>query len=87
LNYSVCDALTFTPRFRRGAIGWRSDPAITRIKEAHTEIKAFSRKDRLLAAEGAVLFLSKPSAVFENIDSNWRYRRTMGSMRNVQREQ
>lgn len=25
---------SFAPRFRRGAFGWRSDPAITRIKEA-----------------------------------------------------
>ena len=39
--------------------GWRSDPAITRIKEALSEIKALNRKAPMLAAEGAVLFLLK----------------------------
>jgi hypothetical protein len=29
----------FSPRFRRGAFGWRSEPAIARIKEALAEIK------------------------------------------------
>ena len=63
-------AWTFAPRFRRGAFGWRSDAAITRIKEAIAEIKAFDRKNPLLAAEGAVLFLSKLSPSLENIDSS-----------------
>jgi hypothetical protein len=61
---------SFAPRFRRGAFGWRSDPAITRIKEAVAEIKAASRKDALLAAEGAVLFLQKLSPALQNIDSS-----------------
>ena len=61
---------TFTSRFRRGAFGWRSDPAITRIKEALTEIKAVNRKEPMLAAEGAVLFLTKLSPSLENIDSS-----------------
>ncbi|MBE0625503.1 MAG: hypothetical protein IH606_11880 [Burkholderiales bacterium] len=61
---------SFAPRFRRGAFGWRSDPAITRIKEAVAEIKAASRKDPLLAAEGAVLFLQKLSPALQNIDSS-----------------
>ena len=26
---------TFGPRFRKGAFGWRSQPAILRIREAH----------------------------------------------------
>ena len=60
----------FSPRFRRGAFGWRSDPAITRIKEALSEIKAVNRKEPMLAAEGAVLFLSKLSPALENIDSS-----------------
>ena len=61
---------TFASRFRRGAFGWRSDPAITRIKEALTEIKAVNRKEPMLAAEGAVLFLTKLSPSLENIDSS-----------------
>ncbi len=61
---------TFASRFRRGAFGWRSDPAITRIKEALTEIRAVNRKDPMLAAEGAVLFLIKLSPSLENIDSS-----------------
>ena len=61
---------TFASRFRRGAFGWRSDPAIVRIKEALAEIKAHSKKEPMLAAEGAVLFLSKLSPALENIDSS-----------------
>lgn len=60
----------FAPRFRRGAFGWRSEPAITRIKEALAEIKASNRKDPLLAAEGAVLLLGKLSPALERIDSS-----------------
>jgi hypothetical protein len=30
----------FVPRFRRNALGWKSDTPIQRIKEALTEIKA-----------------------------------------------
>ena len=63
-------AWTFAPRFRRGAFGWRSDPAMTRIREAIAEIKAINRKDPVLAAEGAVLFLSKLSPALEHIDSS-----------------
>jgi hypothetical protein len=63
-------AWAFAPRFRRGVFGWRSEPAIARIKEAIAEIKAASRKDALLAAEGAVLFLQKVSPALQNIDSS-----------------
>ena len=52
----------FAPRFRRNAFGWRSLPAITRVKEAVAEIRKVARKDPTLAAEGAVLFLTKVSA-------------------------
>lgn len=61
---------SFAPRFRRGAVGWRSDPAIARIREAIAEIKAVSQKDPLLAADGAVLFLQKVSPALQNIDSS-----------------
>jgi tetratricopeptide (TPR) repeat protein len=60
----------FAPRFRRGAFGWRSQPAITRVKEAVTEIKKVARKEPVLAAEGAILFLEKVSGALQNIDSS-----------------
>lgn len=61
---------TFAPRFRRGAFGWRSQPAITRVKEAVAEIKKLVRKQPELAAEGAILFLEKVSAALQNVDSS-----------------
>ncbi len=45
---------SFRARFRRHAYGWKSQPAIKRIKEAASEIKKVAKKDPLLAAEGAV---------------------------------
>jgi hypothetical protein len=50
---------TFRARFRRHAFGWRSQPAIKRIKEAVSEIKKAARKDPVLGGEEAVLFLEK----------------------------
>lgn len=61
---------TFRPRFRRNAFGWKSQPAIKRIKEAVSEIKKVSRKDPVLGAEGAVLFLEKVSPALERVDSS-----------------
>lgn len=63
-------AWAFAPRFRRGAFGWKTAPAITRIGEALAEIKACNRKEPVLAAEGAVLFLCKLSPALEHIDSS-----------------
>lgn len=60
----------FKARFRRQAFGWRSQPAINRIKEAVSEIKKVARKDKVLAAEGAVSFLEKVSPALENVDSS-----------------
>jgi hypothetical protein len=60
----------FRTRFRRQAFGWKSQPAITRIKEAVSEIKKVDRKDPVLAAEGAVLFLEKVSPALEHVDSS-----------------
>ena len=51
----------FRARFRRHAFGWRSQPAMKRIKEAVSEIKKVARKDSALGGEGAVLFLVKIS--------------------------
>ena len=60
----------FKARFRRHAFGWKSQPAITRIKEAVSEIKKVARKDAVLAADGAVLFLEKVSPALERVDSS-----------------
>lgn len=63
-------AWTFAARFRRSAFGWRDEPALTRIKEAVAEIKAAARKDTILGAEGAVLFLQKVSPALQNVDGS-----------------
>jgi len=60
----------FSPRFRRGSFGWRSQPAITRIKEAVSEIKKAASRDPKLGGEGAVVFLEKVSGALQNIDSS-----------------
>ncbi len=60
----------FRARFRRNAFGWKSQPAIKRIKEAVSEIKKVARKDAVLASEGAVIFLEKLSPALERIDSS-----------------
>ncbi|MBK8481860.1 MAG: hypothetical protein IPL40_11885 [Proteobacteria bacterium] len=60
----------FRARFRRHAFGWKSQPAIKRIKEAVSEINKVARKDKVLAAEGAVLFLEKVSPALEHVDSS-----------------
>jgi hypothetical protein len=60
----------FRPRFRRGAFGWRSQPAEKRVKEAVAEVKKMARTDPALAAEGAVLFLERVSPALEHVDSS-----------------
>ena len=60
----------FAPRFRYHAFGWKSDKPIQRIKEALTEIKQVAKKEPVLAAEGAVLFLEKISPAIEEVDSS-----------------
>ncbi len=60
----------FKPRFRSGAFGWKSQPAITRVKEAVSEIKKVSKKEPVLAAEGAVLFFEKVSDALKNVDGS-----------------
>src|SRR2546426_6781556 len=49
----------FKARFRRHAFGWKSQPAIQRVKQAGSEIKKVARRDPVLGAEGAVLFLER----------------------------
>lgn len=60
----------FAPRFRRNAFGWKSDTPIQRIKEALAEIKAVAKKEPVLAADGAVLFLEKLAPAIEQVDSS-----------------
>ncbi len=60
----------FRARFRRHAFGWRSQPAIRRIREAVSEIKKVGRTSMVLAADGAVLFLEKVSPALEHVDSS-----------------
>lgn len=60
----------FSSRFRRNAFGWKSDTPILRIKEALTEIKAVAKKEPVLSAVGAVLFLEKLAPAIEQVDSS-----------------
>ena len=60
----------FAPRFRRHAFGWRSLPAVQRVREATAEIQRVARKDPALAAAGAVHFLEKVSPALERVDSS-----------------
>jgi len=39
----------FKARFRRHAFGWRSQPAVQRIKQAVSEIKKVARAEALLS--------------------------------------
>lgn len=57
-------------RFRRQALGWRSQPAILRIREAVTEIRRAARHDPVLGAEGAVTLLERLSPALEEVDSS-----------------
>ncbi len=60
----------FKARFRRHAFGWRSKPAIQRVRQAVGEIKRVARRDPVLAAEGAVLFLERVSPAIEQVDGS-----------------
>ena len=60
----------FKTRFRRHAFGWKSQPAITRVKQAVTEIKRVAKKEPVLAAEGAISFLERVSPALEHVDSS-----------------
>jgi hypothetical protein len=60
----------FPPRFKKNGFGWKSDTPILRIREALAEIKLVAKKEPMLAAEGALLFLSKVSASLAQVDSS-----------------
>ena len=63
-------AWEFARRFRRGAFGWKSQPAIERVRQAVGEIRAVARRDPARAAGGAVLFLERVSPALEHVDSS-----------------
>jgi hypothetical protein len=57
-------------RFRRHAFGWKSQPAITRVREALSEVTQVARLEPLLAAEGAIALLERISPALEHVDSS-----------------
>jgi tetratricopeptide (TPR) repeat protein len=69
-NKSTAKKWVFKARFRRHAFGWKSQPAIKRVKEAVSEIKRAARHDKCIAAEGAILFLERLSPALEHVDSS-----------------
>jgi hypothetical protein len=60
----------FKPRFRRHAFGWKSQPAVQRVKQAVGEIRKVARQNPVLAADGAVTFLERISPALEQVDSS-----------------
>ncbi len=60
----------FKSRFRKGAFGWRSQPAEARVEEAVREIRDVARHDPVLAADGAVTFLERVSNALEYVDGS-----------------
>ncbi len=60
----------FKARFRRQSFGWKSQPAITRVREAVAEIKKVAKKDPVLGAGGAVVFFERLSPALERVDSS-----------------
>lgn len=60
----------FKARFRRQAFGWKSQPAVTRVKQAVAEIKKVAKQKPTVAAEGAIVFLERVSPALEQVDSS-----------------
>lgn len=60
----------FAPRFRRHAFGWRSQPAVQRVREATTEIQKIATKASALAAAGGGYLSGKVSPALEQVDSS-----------------
>jgi hypothetical protein len=60
----------FNARFRRHAFGWKSQPAIQRVKQAVSEIRKVARRDPVVAGDGAVTLLERLSPALEHIDSS-----------------
>lgn len=62
------DAWEFAVRFRRSGFGWKTQPAILRIRQALAELGNVARRDPLHAAEGAVLNPQKMAPAVEQVD-------------------
>lgn len=61
----------FRSHFRRAAFGWRGGRlAASRIGQALAELRAAARRDPVLGAEGAVLFLEKLSPALCEVDDS-----------------
>jgi len=60
----------FRARFRATAFGWKSQPAIARVREAVAEIKKVAKSDPMVAADGAILFLERLSPAIAHVDSS-----------------
>ncbi len=60
----------FKARFRRRSFGWRSQPAILRVRQAVSEIRQAARRDPVAGAEGAVALLERLSPALEQVDSS-----------------
>lgn len=60
----------FKARFRRHAFGWRSQPAVERVKQAVAEIKRVARADPILAGDGAVSLFERLSPALEHVDGS-----------------
>lgn len=61
----------FTPQFQARAFEWRgSRPAIERLKQAVSEIRAVARRDPIVAADGAVSLMERLWPAFEQIDTS-----------------
>jgi hypothetical protein len=61
----------FTARFRAKAYGWRgSRLAISRLKEAVSEIKAAAKSDPVAAGSGAVSLMERIWPAFQDIDTS-----------------
>jgi len=61
----------FKARLRARAFGWRgSRPAIERLKQAVSEIRAVARRDPVAAADGAVSLMERLWPAFEHIDTS-----------------
>ena len=61
----------FKPKFRVKAYGWRgSRLAISRLKEAVSEIKAAAKSDPVAAGDGAVSLMKRIWPAFQDIDTS-----------------
>ena len=60
----------FKARFRRHAFGWRSQPAMQRLREALAEIRKAARQSLVIGAEGGVTLIERLSPAIEQVDSS-----------------